>query len=191
MILTYSLNEFRNEIWWENKGIALIGRSPSGNSKFLGWKYNHHSTNVFCMNDTRINYMDCEFTIILESHFKDWFDSPILENQKIAVIKSAEIYGHRKLNLVTGCTPSLFLSYLLRYVDKYKPIIYLQGFGMDETHNSTTKQIYEWEHQFKAFSEVRNIAIKNGIELRLVTHSERLEKIINYKLPDSIDIIKN
>jgi len=166
MVKLHNIDEILTAIDWSNKTLALIGRGKE-NNKYI---YNDKVV-TFCVNDSVIFYPNPKWTVIIEGHWIKNFPpvNGIVENV-CYLTKSAM----KKYNLIAGCTPSLFLSFVTRYLPL--KTIYMQGFSMDGISPPGDPHPYDWDRQVKALSACFNEAIFKGINIGFVTYTYKMQK---------------
>ena len=164
--------------------VAIIGRGTCAS------KYHYiPKISVFAINTALEFYPDANFVAMVEPHYKELKDLPLFENSTIILFPKRT---YAKGKLVCGCTPSIFISFLIEQM-KSGSIIYLQGFSMDEEKNLkypstiTKNKAYDWPRQIKAFQLVQERAKKKNVELVLIDKNLKLP-FITHKQPDEGDI---
>jgi hypothetical protein len=150
---------------------VLIGRGKDAR-KFV---YNE-SVPVFAINTALEFYEDSHYVVMVQAHFKELQHLPMFENSTI--IHISKIYMKQN-GLVPGCTPSIFLSFLIQNM-KSDSTIYLQGFSMDETCNTKfpspipKSRVYDWSRQVEAFRRCQTLADAYKINLILIDKNTKL-----------------
>lgn len=103
--------------------IAIIGKGKNAD------KYIFDKDKIFILtiNDSFLNYKNYSHcTCIVEGHLNKNLPLTMDNIENGIIIKRREI---KENNLITGCTPSIVISYIIQYTS-FKNI-YLQGFSMD------------------------------------------------------------
>jgi hypothetical protein len=160
-----------------NKDIVIIGRGKEAGT----FKYKE-DVPVFAINTAVEFYPNPWYIVMLEAHFKELKDIPIIQNHNIIFIKKSEM---REMKLAYGCTPSIFISYMLKKMNK-GTTIYLQGFSMDEERNLKYPSNahrkcnnYDWNRQIQGFQKCQSLAKINNIELILIDKNDKISFIKN------------
>lgn len=161
------------------RNIAIIGRGE-GNTHY---KFNPHTVQVFAINDSCLFYPDCEYTAIVQAHYEKNY--PIVKDiiPKIVKINKPDMLHY---DLVTGCTPSILISLLIKHGKLNGKKIYLQGFPlMGPSHDQ--KFLYDFVRQQKAFIRCFDDAKAYGVDMMFVTPCERIKD--HDGTPEKKDII--
>jgi hypothetical protein len=164
--------------------VAVIGRGKCAS------KY-HYIPNiaVFVINTALEFYPDANFVVMVEPHYKELKDLPLFADSNIILFHKKD---YAKGKLVCGCTPSIFISFLIDQM-KSGSTIYLQGFSMDEEKNLkypskiTKNKAYDWARQIKAFQLVQDRARQKNIKLILIDENSKLP-FITHKQPNKEDV---
>jgi hypothetical protein len=166
-----------------NRDIVIIGRGKLANL----YQYKN-SIPTFTINTAIEFYKNPWYTVMLEAHFRELKDIDIIQNQNIIFIKKREM---QEMQLVYGCTPSIFISYMIKRMNKGTSI-YLQGFSMDEIKNTKyptyirRNQNYDWNRQIGAFKKCKILADALNIKLKLINETTKLSFIQHENPPKEI-----
>lgn len=166
MIKLYDISEFDKVVnWTKFQTIAVIGRGTGAN-KYI---YNQKKVFVLAINDSVKFYPQSKWSCVIEAHFHKIFQevNGIVEN--MVLLPKLKI---RNSGLVYGCTPSLFISYLIRNIPL--KTIYLQGFSMDGVSPPGDPNPYDWNRQRGSFVECFTRAKHVGIDMKFVTTNPRM-----------------
>ena len=165
--------------------VAIIGRGRDA----AKYKYIPNIP-VFAINSALEFYPDANMVVMVQAHYKELKDLPLFANSTI-------LHFNRKFQvsngLVPGCTPAIFLSFLLKQM-KRGSTIYLQGFSMDEEKNTKypsplkSSQVYNWVKQVTAFQKCQQLAEHQGIQLILIDENPKLP-FIKHSVPNQEDIL--
>ena len=160
---------------FSNKDIVVIGRGKDANK----FKY-RSQVPVFCINTAVEFYPNPWYVVMVEPHFKELKDIPLFLEYTTLLIKKRD---YTESKVVTGCTPTIFISFMLNRIMKPNTKIYLQGFSMDEESNKSYPSKlrhclkYNWERQIEAFKKCQLLAEKKQIELILIDKNKKLSFI--------------
>jgi len=177
----YTVDEFLNTDY-HSRNIAIIGRGK-GNDAFL---YNPEKIFVISINDSCLFYPgQCETAVIVQAHFEKNFP---LVNGKVKNILKFNKADMVKNKVITGCTPSIFLSFLIKTGKVTGRNVYLQGFPL-EGPSHDEKFPYDFNRQFRAFNDCFSLADQFNVNMKFVTPSERFSEK-HYSLPEGGDLIK-
>jgi hypothetical protein len=164
--------------------IVVVGRGKCAS------KYKYKSgILVFTINSALEFYPDAHATVIISAHYNELKDLPLFADATI--LRISRQYQQEN-HLIPGCTPSIFISFLL-YKMKAGSTIYLQGFSMDEDFNKKYPspqprcRNYNWNRQVEAFSKCQQLATKKGINLILIDENSRLP-FIKKGIPNEEDL---
>jgi len=134
--------------------IAIIGKGKNAD------KYTLDKDKIFILtiNGSFLNYKNYSHcTCIVEGHLNRNLPLTMDDIENGIIIKRKDI---KENNLVTGCTPSIVISYIIRYTN-FKNI-FLQGFSMDGAivlnDPTITKKIQEiYKNSIELYIENNNI----------------------------------
>jgi len=165
--------------------VVIIGRGRDAS------KYKYVSRiPVFAINSALEFYPTANMVVMVQAHYKELKDLPLFSESTI-------LHINRKYQvtngLIPGCTPSLFLSFLIKEM-KNGSTIYLQGFSMDETENTkyptniSKNKKYDWARQIQAFQKCKARAVEKNIKLILIDDNPRLP-FITKGVPQQEDLI--
>lgn len=161
------------------RNIAIIGRGE-GNSLF---KFNPATVQIFAINDSCLFYPGCEWSVIVKAHFEKNY--PIV-NGLVPHILQITKPDMLKYELVTGCTPSILFSLLIKSGKLTGKNIYLQGFPlMGPTHDE--KFPYDFSHQQKAFVRCFDDAKAYAVNMMFVSPCHRIKNCDG--IPEKKDIM--
>ena len=160
----YNPENFLNTDYY-SRNIAIIGRGD-GNTTY---KFNPNTVMVMGINDSCIFYPECEWTAIVQAHYEKNY--PIVDPivPKILHILKSDMAKHK---VVTGCTPSILISFLIKTGKLNGKNIYLQGFPLQGPSNDL-QYPYDFQRQQKAFHLCFNLASEYGVNLKFVTSCTR------------------
>ena len=151
--------------------VAIIGRGKDAN------KYKYvPNVSVFVINSALQFYPTANYVVMLAPHYRELKDLPLFKDSIIINFPKAYYVGNK---LICGCTPSIFISFLLKNM-KQVSTIYLQGFSMDEEKNTAyptqikKNMVYDWNRQIKAFERCQALANEKKINLVLINENSRL-----------------
>ena len=176
----FEIDEVSNCFDLKDKIVIVIGRG-SGKTAHIYDK----NIPLFFINDSMLPnekspqlypYATCFGTsVIVETHFTKNF--PLVNHNCTNIIYIRKI-KMIQLELILGCTPSLFLSYLIKY-SECKRII-LQGFSFDGISQINDPFPYEWSRQKKTIGECFDLDIKKGIDIGFATSCPMMKEYRHY-----------
>jgi len=181
MTKIYDIEELKSAIDWQNKSVAIIGKGKY-NSKYV---FNKDTTEVFGINESILFYPHTKWTVIVEAHWKKNY--PIVNGnvENIVYIPKGKM---KPLKLISGCTPSLFISYILKHIQNWGKILYLQGFSMDGRSPANDPFPYDWKRQESAFRQCFDVAREKRITMGFVTPCTRAQDLPRI-CPTALDIM--
>lgn len=152
---------------WSKRTLVILGRGE-GKDKYV-WNPEH--VDVFSINDSLLFYPgSCQWSVIVQAHFAKNFRLVNGKCDSIIYLTKARMVEYQ---LVVGCTPSLFISYLLKYIPKFHRIL-LQGFSMDGVSSPDEQYPYDWDMQLRAFKSCFEIANARNAQMGFVTPNPRM-----------------
>jgi hypothetical protein len=155
MLNIYSLQELQKKEW--KSTIVFIGRGQEIN-KYI---FNNNKVDIISINDSFQFYNGItNYTAIVEAHLSKNLPICLKENHKIQNVIVMTREEIKKNELVIGCTPSLIISYFLKYLPIKK--VYLQGFSMDGAVQMIDPTILH--RQKMIFADAYNIGIQKGYD---------------------------
>jgi hypothetical protein len=155
----------------KSNSIVVIGRGRESGT----FSYQSHIP-TFVINTALEFYPNPWFVVMVQAHFKELKDLSIFSNSRVLLITKKE---RAELRLVAGCTPSIFISYIINLMLPYSKI-YLQGFSMDEVQNPSfpspipRSRIYDWNRQVEAFRVCHLLAEEKHIEMIIIDECKKL-----------------
>ena len=167
MVKLYDIDELKDVVNWKKfPNVAIIGKGKDANK----YEFNPKKVKVFGINDSVKSYSGIKWTAIIEAHFHKNISevNGIVDN--VILFPKLKI---RNSGLAYGCTPSLFVSFLIKNIPLQT--IYLQGFSMDGVSPPGDPNPYDWSRQRAAFVECFHRAKRVGIDMKFVTQNLKMK----------------
>ena len=162
-----------------SKTVVVIGKGQNKNKYIWG-----KNISVFFINDSMLPSPKCpeeypsaydHTSVIVETHFPKNYPLVNFHCKSIIYIRKIKM---TKLELIAGCTPSLFISYLIKHTGVNR--ILLQGFSFDGVSPINDPFPYDWSRQYKTIGLCFELAREKKVEIGFVTPCTAMEEFRHY-----------